>query len=604
MNFSIVPAHLAVKAMRDNGYKNAAYAIAELMDNAIQAGAKNVELLCAEQTTQLAQRTRRRVHQIAVLDDASGMDKDTLRIALQFGNGTRLDEANQTGIGRFGMGLPASSISQCQKVEVWSWRGGVANAIYTYLDLGEIASQKMTEVPEPIAKAIPELWKRAGNEWGDSGTLVVWSILDRLMWKTAATIIDNSEFVIGRMYRRFLKKDQVRIRMAAFDIDRPENVTVDEWAKPNDPGYLSTGTSTPAPWDDSPMFEKWGGEDGYEVTHKIEFRGEQHPVKIRYSVAKEEARQGINPGSRDYGKHAAKNEGLSVVRAGRELELDDGWADPSEPRDRWWGIEVEFPPALDEIFGVTNNKQHAHGLSELAKLDLDNLLKDGRSLGELREQLDDDEDPRAPLIEIAHQIQKTRNVLRRLLRAQTASEERRDRTRHPDPNSPESRATEITRHRQEEGHEGQSDAGEQLPADQRQSQIEGELASLGMPAAAAKELAATTISDGLKYVFAEADLESMAFFSVKQRGGSIIITLNTSHPAFGSLVEVLEKDATGEDDASLRERLTTAAGGLKLLLMAWARYEDEQPDGPRRNQAQETRADWGRLARQFLNKDG
>ena len=26
----IVPAHLAVQAMRDNGYKNAAYAIAEL----------------------------------------------------------------------------------------------------------------------------------------------------------------------------------------------------------------------------------------------------------------------------------------------------------------------------------------------------------------------------------------------------------------------------------------------------------------------------------------------------------------------------------------------------------------------------------------------
>ena len=39
----IVPAHLAVQAMRDNGYKNAAYAIAELMDNAIQAGASNIQ---------------------------------------------------------------------------------------------------------------------------------------------------------------------------------------------------------------------------------------------------------------------------------------------------------------------------------------------------------------------------------------------------------------------------------------------------------------------------------------------------------------------------------------------------------------------------------
>src|SRR5579863_9510461 len=104
MSFSIVPVHLAVRAMRDNGYKNAAYAIAELMDNSIQAGARHVELLCAEVVVQNSQRDRRRINQIAVLDDASGMDATTLRMALQFGNGTRLDDAHRNGIGRFGMG--------------------------------------------------------------------------------------------------------------------------------------------------------------------------------------------------------------------------------------------------------------------------------------------------------------------------------------------------------------------------------------------------------------------------------------------------------------------------------------------------------------------
>ena len=39
MNHNIVPPHLVVQAMRDNGYKNAAYAVAELIDNSIQAGA-------------------------------------------------------------------------------------------------------------------------------------------------------------------------------------------------------------------------------------------------------------------------------------------------------------------------------------------------------------------------------------------------------------------------------------------------------------------------------------------------------------------------------------------------------------------------------------
>ena len=79
-----------------------------------------------------------------------------------------------------------------------------------------------------------------------------------------------------------------------------------------------------------------------------------------------------------------------------------------------------------------------------------------------------------------------------------------------------------------------------------------------------------------------------------------MITLNANHPAYKNLIEVLEEEVEGVDIETLRSRLTNSLDGLKLLLMAWARYEDEQPDGPRRNRAQDTRVDWGRVARQFL----
>lgn len=597
MTFSIVPTHLAVKAMRDNGYRNAAYAVAELMDNSIQAGARNVELLCAEQISQLEQRQRRRIFQIGVLDDACGMSAEVMRMALQFGNGTRLSPDLQTGIGRFGMGLPASSISQCKRVEVWSWQNGVENALYTYLDLDEISSQRMKEVPEPASGKVPDVWRKAGAAFGESGTLVVWSELDRIAWKTALAIADNAEFVIGRMYRRFLDNKSVTIRMVGFDYHQPLNKSLDRLCLPNDPGYLMIGTSTPSPWDREAMFEPWGGGD-FEVRHEIAYRGAVHPVTIRYSVAKEKARGGINPGARDYGRHAAKNAGVSIVRADRELELDSGWTAPSDPRDRWWGVEVEFPPALDEVFGVTNNKQHAHKFSELAGLEAD-MLKSGKSLDELREQMKEDDDDRGVLLEIASQIHRTLAALRKLLRMQTASNERSERRRHT-AHAAETRATEATRHRQEEGHHGSSDDGEARPPEERQQELKIELEKQGIPAEAASQLAATTVSDGLKYVFAEADLETPAFFSVRQRGGSILITLNTSHPAYENLVEVLETGATEDDVAQLQQRLARAADGLKLLLMAWARFEDEQPDGGRRTAAQDTRIDWGRLARQFL----
>ena len=148
-NHEIVPPHLVVKAMRDSGYRNAAYAIAELIDNAIQAGATRVELLCGEKKEFRRQRQRDQVNQIAVLDNGSGMDADVLRIALQFGNGTRLND--RSGIGRFGMGLPNSSISQARRVDVWSWQNGPENAIHTYLDVDEITSGHLTQVPEPTA---------------------------------------------------------------------------------------------------------------------------------------------------------------------------------------------------------------------------------------------------------------------------------------------------------------------------------------------------------------------------------------------------------------------------------------------------------------------
>ena len=220
-NFDIVPAHLAVKAMQDNGYKSPAYAVAELIDNAIQAGATSVELLCVEKTGLVQERQRSRIENLAILDNGSGMDAETLRSALQFGNGRYLDYDKHTGIGRFGMGLPCSSISQAQQVEVWSWNDGPESAIYSYLNVDEISNGDLGKVPKPEQKAIPKLWRKTGKAFGQTGTLVVWSNMNRCVWRTSKTIIENSALLIGRIYRKYIANGKVTIRMAAFDIANP-----------------------------------------------------------------------------------------------------------------------------------------------------------------------------------------------------------------------------------------------------------------------------------------------------------------------------------------------------------------------------------------------
>ncbi len=597
----IVPAHLAVQAMRDNGYKNAAYAIAELMDNAIQAEATKVELLCGEKKELAAKRVSSRIFQIAVLDNGSGMDASVLRMALQFGNGTNLTEDKQTGIGKFGMGLPSSSISQCERVDVWSWQNGSDTALHSYLDLDEIRAKKLTEVPEPQHNKVPELWRQVSKGLGKSGTLVVWSKIDRCIWKTAKTIIDNSEFLIGRMYRKFLENGQVSIRMLAFDIDNHGNKISEKMALPNDPSYLMAKTSCPEPFANTTMFQVW--ENDYEPT--INFRGKEHKVKVRFSFAKEEARipnkPGIQPGSLPHGKHAEKNVGISIIRADRELELDQSLIIKYDPTERWWGVEIDFPPALDDLFGVTNNKQSARNFAELVKIDPESLLEDGRTMAQFKEELKENDDPRESLLEIIHRIRKNISSLRRLITNQTKGS-RTSSQRH-DIHLAEKVATTVTEKRKEEGHPGQSDQDEALPKSVRQEAIELTLKDQGVSEVKAKELAASTVDDGLKYTFVEADLEMAAFFSVKSRGGAIIVTLNTNHPAYKNLVEILEEDVEGVDAETLRSRLTNSLSGLKLLLMSWARYEDEETDGRRRQAIQDSRVDWGRVARQFLEQD-
>jgi hypothetical protein len=602
--FDIVPTALAVKAMRDNGYKNAAYAIAELMDNSIQAGAKTVQLLCADRELQVGQRARKRLHEVAVLDNGRGMDADTLQIALQFGNGTHLDPGQQKGMGRFGMGLPSASISQCQRVDVWSWTDGAENALHSYIDVSDINAGRMRHLPEPQRKPLPKVWRTAAGKqsFGSSGTLVVWSNVDRVLWRTSKALIDNSEELIGRMYRYWINDGRVAIILKSFLCDDANQILQQRHAKPNDPLYLMANTSCPAPFDTKPMFKPYPSEGENEVAITVRFRGEDHVATVKLSMASEEARDsagGQSTGSLPFGQHAGRNLGVSVVRAGRELELDPAWTTTYEPRERWWGVEVSFEPGLDELFGVSNNKQSARNFAEAAKIDTAAIIKEHNgSISAARAALRDEEDPIEPLLEIVHRVQSNIKQMRSVIQTQAEGRHRRRRVRHAE-ESVEAQATDAVRKRQEEGHHGRSDEDEGKPADERKADVAEQLEHLGHSRESAEVLAAETIDKGLKYRVEVASLEGGAFFSVQPKGGVLLVTLNTEHPAYDLLLGARDPKDMPEDPEKLKEKLHSAQAGLEMMLFAWARYEDEQPNDQRRL-TQNIRHDWGRMAEAFL----
>ena len=167
-----------------------------------------------------------------------------------------------------------------------------------------------------------------------------------------------------RLYRHFLDDDDTygrrrNVIMHDYNFDE-KRVVKSTTIKANDPLYLlepsnlagANGASTNIPY-----------ENPYSI--QVDYApGKQSKVEIRLSIAKPEI-QALG-GNSELGQHYGRNTGISFVRAGREIDFGPfGYVNPSEPRNRWLGVEVRFSPVLDELFGVTNNKQQIRGFQRL-----------------------------------------------------------------------------------------------------------------------------------------------------------------------------------------------------------------------------------------------
>ena len=216
------------------------------------------------------------------------------------------------------------------------------------------------------------------------------------------------EFSLGQKFRYFIHDGVSKIKIVC---DENPDVAVD--VAPNDPLFLMEDNCVLCHQDDPKKVFKPGEANGIEApfelyTAKGDATGEvQIPIKyidkngnkaessvlVRFSIVKNKFYdetafpKGINPGNYALGKHAAKMEGISVVRARREIDFRrfDYYNVVNEPQHRWWGCEIIFTPELDEAFGVANNKQYV----ELKKVDVEDLDPDEVDIPPIWDQLAD-----------------------------------------------------------------------------------------------------------------------------------------------------------------------------------------------------------------------
>lgn len=586
----------AIQALRDSQYRSTALAISELIDNSIDAGATSVDVLCLERMEEVLVRRRWKIHEVAVIDNGSGMTADVLERALVFGD--RMAQRPRT-IGKYGMGLPTSSVSQCQRVDVWTWQDGIDNPSHSYIDVDEIKNQALAKVPVPDHEPVPSRWIGLAKEetLGPQGTLVVWSNIDRINGKAEAIFSQVNE-EIGRIYRHFINEKRLTIRMASIK-DNSSSAYIEENVKPNDPLYLMHNTTTPSPYGgDDPMFREWGTKS-YDVT--VDGRTEQ--VEVVYSLVKDEvvkrAREegGREPGHFDYGKHAARNRGVSVVRQNREILLENAFVSAGgsarDPQNRWWGCEVRFGSGCDALFGVDHNKQMAAHFSRAAK-DLisgdedTQAIMDGLGVG--------DED----MYRIVADIRNNTNALRRELDAVFA---RNSQVSRRNDASITARANEIAKQSDKDafasGQQIMTASEQERTEKSEQERIESlaeVLISQGFNADDAHETAKEWIERDDWYSCSWASLGAGSqMFKVSNVAGIHHITLNTEHPIY-EFIRVIQ-DVSPDNEAARR-----AAVGVILLLQSWGKMEDQIASHNRRREVQNIAIDWGRQADEFISR--
>ena len=595
---SLFPTSFTIRALRDSRYHNTAYAIAELIDNSIEANAPLIELLCMEEAQPVRWRSRRLVSEIAVLDNGSGMDVRTLLDALKFGGGTRHNA--DRGIGKYGMGLPTSSMSQCKRVDVWTWQDGIDSVWHSSIDADAI-EQGNHRVPLPDQEtAIPETWRRAGNSEifaSVTGTLVVWSKLDKIQWRTANAIIENTSREVGRIHRIYITEELHTIQAASFLKAQPSKRERERRFVANDPLYLMKPTSTPAPWDNEPMFKEWATKE-YPVT----VEGREVTIDVKYSIVKPEALRTDSvarlPGSEDHGRHARHNIGVSVVREDREIVLEDAFlregGSADNPQNRWWGCEVHFRRVSDELFGVDHNKQMVAKFTQAAKT----LARDDRSRQVILDEMGLDEDI---IHTIVGDIRDQTRAMMRAIRQMFEQRRKPGGTRSPEKRAVET-ATDADKDAIAAGSEKPTRTDidrEEIPPDKREAGLAEQFVESGRSDPDAEQLAKMLVQEGLAYQFNPTQLDGYQMVNIRSNQGVLHVNLNTDHPIYDLISHVEDRLNAGGNESDPAFQAIVA---LRLLLSSWARMEDQTESREERTRIQDIAMNWGRQVDKVINQ--
>lgn len=315
-----------IESLRDIGYSLKA-SVADIIDNSIAASASRIDLFFKWDGSASC---------ISIIDDGHGMLPDELVNAMRPGSTSPLESRHKKDLGRFGLGLKTASFSQCRRLTVVSRKNGETSGCCWDLDhvaatddwlLKRLTTEQIGFLPEFSAL-------------GNSGTLVVWENMDRVIDRT---ISDNTE---SNLYE---KMDEVRKHLELVfhrylkGEDGIKTISIfmnGEKLKPFDPFNSFHPATQRLPSEDLELL----GETIHIQPYILPHHSKTSPADYEYYSAG------------DY----LKNQGFYVYRNARLL-ISGTWFRLARQREltKLARVKVDLPNSLDHLWAIDVRKSRA-----------------------------------------------------------------------------------------------------------------------------------------------------------------------------------------------------------------------------------------------------
>ncbi|WOF16782.1 ATP-binding protein [Methanoplanus sp. FWC-SCC4] len=327
-------ARRTMSAFRNFGYTFSS-AVAEIVDNSIEAGANEVNININFDGSD---------SWITIADNGQGMGLKEITEAMRYGTERKYDSQS---LGKFGMGLKTASLSQCRCLTVSSRKSlntpYITGLCWDYdhiqkTNKWQAIKLKNTELNRKVRKPLMK----------NTGTVVMWERLDRIAElenpdgkrgeKRLLKMVEDLELHLGMVFHKYLSGEIKRKNLK-----------------------ICINGEKVRPWD--PFVRT---EEKLDILNPIKI-----PVKTDKSEAHVILEPFILPKKSDFSSDAAfesasgphkwnMQQGFYIYRSGRMIQ-SGGWnrIRASDEHTKYARVMIDFPPELDEMFSIDVAKMRA-----------------------------------------------------------------------------------------------------------------------------------------------------------------------------------------------------------------------------------------------------